>query len=272
VGGVVVTKDELADFVFSRFREQWRQAVDELVDERLVATQAAALGVTVPPAALDAAVDAEARARAEQLRARFGDGADLARSVLEYYGLEVEAWKREILRPRLEVHLALQRVVRLSARTRDQVVARVIVVKDRAKAEAVRAKVAAGADFSLTALEASEDPSREQGGVVAPIGRGDLPLPAVEAALFGARPGALVGPLEVATAAGPEFHLYRVVEQVPAWPGPPEARRVRLEEDLRTNPVTRTEYERWAARSRRAQGVRVFGPDGSVLREVGPGR
>lgn len=272
VGDSRISKAQLSDFVHERFREQWVQAVDEMVDERILAVEAKRLNVQVPPAALDAAVAAEVKARAEQLRARFGEGADLAASVHAYYGLDLDAWKKDVLRPRLETHLSLQRVVRLSARTRDQVVARVLVTKDAAKAAATREKIMHGADFSLTALEVSEDPSRSLGGVIPPLARGDLGVPAVEEALFAAAPGALLGPFEVATPEGPEWHLYRVAERVPPWSGAPEALAQRLESDLVADPVTRAEYERWATRVRRAFRVTYFAPDGSVLRVPGSGR
>jgi hypothetical protein len=272
VGDARISKADLADFQFVRYRERWAEAVDELVDERIVAAEAARLAIVVPPSALDAAVDAEVAARREQLRARFGDAADLAASVKDYYGFDVETWRRTVLAPRLVVHLALSRVVRLSARMREHVLARVIAVRDRAKATTLREKLDRGADFSLLALEESEDPSRKQGGVVAPIGRGDLPSADAEAALFSAAAGAVVGPLEVSGAGGVEWHLFRVIEKIPAWTGAPGALLPRLEEDLAKNPVTTPEYDRWSARTRRAYAVRVFAPDGSVLSGAGSAR
>ncbi|MFO0934068.1 MAG: peptidylprolyl isomerase [Planctomycetota bacterium] len=250
----------------------WLDGLDELVDERIVGIEARALGVTVPPAVLVAAVDAEVDARRRQLVERFGPSADLDASVRAYYGLDVAGWRAQVLEPRLRTRLALARVVRLSARLRDQVVARVLVVKDRATADAVRAKLDRGADFSLTALEVSVDPSRSLGGVIPPIARGDLARPELEAALFAAAPGSVLGPLEVATGAAVEWHLYKVVERVPAWGGAPSSLLPRLEDDLAKAPVTRAEFERWSSRTRARYGVRYFAPDGSVLPGGGGGR
>lgn len=272
VGGTRVTKDELADFLFDRSRERWLETVDELVDERIVRLESERLGVVVPPAALDAAVEGEVAARREQLRARFGDGTDLEASVRSYYGFDVATWRRDVLRPRLTVHLALQRVARLSSRLRDQVVARVIVVADRATADAVRGKLDRGADFSLVALETSTDPSKSAGGVIPPVGRGDLGRADLEDALFAAAPGTVVGPLEVKLASGVEWHLYKVVDRLAPWTGAPATLLPRLEEDLARNPLGRAEYERWRARTRAAYGVRVFGPDGTVLSDRPGGR
>lgn len=272
VGAERVTKAELADFVFDRFREQWLDALDELVDERIVAVEGRALGIVVPSAALAAAVDAEVEARRTQLTERFGASTDLEASVRAFYGLDVAGWRTRVLEPRLRTRLALARVVRLSARMREQVVARVLVVKDRAEADVVRAKLDRGADFSLTALEVSIDPSRNLGGVIPPVARGDLARPELEAALFGAAPGTVVGPLEVRAGATSAWHLYKVVEKVPAWGGTPVQLLPRLEDDLAKHPVTRAEFERWSSRTRARYGVKYFAPDGSVLPGGGGGR
>jgi hypothetical protein len=65
VGAERVTKAELSDFLHARFREAWLDALDELVDERIVTVEARALGVTVSPRPL-AAVEAEVEARRRQ--------------------------------------------------------------------------------------------------------------------------------------------------------------------------------------------------------------
>ncbi len=269
VGASRITKADLSDFLYARSRERWLEALDDMVDERILAAERGRLGIAVPPAALDAAVEAEAKAREDQLKARFGDSADLAASVREHYGLDVAAWKRDVLRPRLATHLLLQRAVRLSTRTREQVSARVIVSRDRAKAAEIRLKLDRGADFSLTALQESEDPSRSTGGVLPTIARGDLVVPAVEGALFSTPPGGLAGPLEVAGEGGVEWHVYKVVGRAPPWEGDAASLAPRLEADLSASPVTRGEYERWATRARRAYGARCFAPDGSALRVPG---
>src|SRR5439155_25104275 len=81
-----ISKGELCAFVFARYRDVYAEALDELVSERLAAAEERRLPVTVPMAALAAAVDAEVKARAQQLQARLGDNADLEASVRDWYG------------------------------------------------------------------------------------------------------------------------------------------------------------------------------------------
>jgi hypothetical protein len=269
VAGERVSKAELCDRLRSRFREEWNAALEDLVDERLLLLEERRLPVSVPPAALSAAVDAEVEARRKLLTQRLGAAADLEASVRAWYGTDVAGWRRDVLAPRLAVHLRLQRLVRLDRRLRGEVVVRVIVSRDAPAAAAAREKVERGADFALVARESSSDASRDAGGLLAPIARGDLAVTAVEDALFGAAAGSLVGPLSVAGAAGPEVHLYRVVEARPPWTGAPSALASALEDDLARRPLSRAEYERWAASARRRHGVAYFAPDGSAL--PGPG-
>lgn len=265
VGADRIGKAELSDFLFHRAREQWLDALDDLTDERIVLAEARALGVVVPPIALAEAVEAEVEARRRQLQVEFGAGAELEASVRAYYGLDLAGWRATVLEPRLRVRLMLARVVRLSSRLREQVVARVIVTPGRAAADAAAEKVRRGADFSLLALEVSTDGSRSLGGVIPPIARGDLGRPALEAALFGAAPGSLVGPLEVPVGGASEWHLYKIVERVAPWAGDPAGWRPRLEEDLVRAPVSRAEFQRWATNVRARYGVRYFAPDGTPL-------
>jgi parvulin-like peptidyl-prolyl isomerase len=264
VAGERVSKAALSDFLHDRFRETWARGLDLLIDERLSAAEARRLGVTVPPAALERAVAAEVAAREEA--ARQDGGAGLEETVRRAYGLDPATWRATVLRPRVERHLLLERVVRRSGRARDQVVVRVLVVRDPARARALVGRLAAGADFGLLALQESEDPSKAQGGLLPPIVRGDLARKDLEAALFASAPGAVVGPFEVSGPRGTEWHLYRVVERLPPWGADPAVANRLLEEDLVKNPVGRSEYERWAARARRDAGVRYFAPDGSPLR------
>jgi hypothetical protein len=272
VAGRPVTRAEVADFLFERRRETWLEALDDLVDERIALEDAARWRLDVPAATLDRAVEAEAAARASQVRETYGEGADLAALVREAYGLDPAAWRARILRPRLRAQLLLHRVVRLDARRREAVEARVVVLTDPARASEVRSKVAAGADFGLVALRESRDPSAKNGGALPPIARGDLVDRRVEEHLFAAPPGAIVGPLEVAGPAasggaepGRRWHVYKVVRRHEAWGGDPASWPARLEADLAERPAQRSEFLAWRRRVRRERDVRLLAPDGSPL-------
>lgn len=274
VGERRLSKAQLADYWFHRYPEEYARTLDELVDEWVVWGEATRLGLRVPESLLEQAVEREVDARREQLRARFGPEADLAQEVRRAYGVEIDAWKATILRPRLTSRLLMERVIRLDSRRRDRVHVRVIVTATAAEASAVHARVVQGADFSLLARQVSRDPSARRGGDLPWISRGDLALPGVEAELFAAAPGTLLGPLAVTVADQPQWHVYRVIERVEAWPaGSPDLGQ-RVEQDLSERPVDQGEFERWRARLRRERGVRYFRPDGTPWRpgEAAEGR
>ena len=164
----------------------------------------------------------------------------------------------------------MERVLRWDTHSSERLHARVIVVKDAARARRLAAKIRRGADFSLTALKESKDPSSKRGGNLPMIGRGDLAFPGVEQRLFAAPSGSLVGPLEVRVDGAPQWQIYRIVSRHEAWKGRYEANWRRLEEDLTERPVSSAEFARWRARVRRGRGVRYYRPNGSVWEPPAP--
>ncbi len=265
VGRERVTAEDLSAFWHTRNRLDWMQTVDSLIDERLVNHEVRRLGLSLPPGVLGKAVDEEVAARRKQLRETYGEKADLAEEVLDGYGLDLAVWRQTILAPRLRTKLLLERVIRLDTRRRDRVKARVIVCPDQAAAQRVLTQLRRGADFSLTALKESVDPTAQSGGDLPSIARGDLVIPGVEDQLFAAEAGALVGPIAVSLEGRTSWHLYKVIRRIPAWSGSRGELVAKLEEDLATYPVERPEFERWRARMRRDFRVTVYDPNGRPI-------
>jgi hypothetical protein len=262
VGGQRLTKAMLADHWFDRYPEEYARTLNSLIDEKVALADARRLGIRVPAAVLEKAVAAEVEARRKQIRSIYGEKATLQDEVSRAYGLDVAAWRKQVLGPRLHVRLLMERVIRWATHGRDRVHARVIVMDDGARARRVAAKIQRGADFSLTALKESKDPSGKRGGNLPMIGRGDLAFPGVEERLFAASPGSLVGPLEVRVDGAPQWQIYRIVSRREAWQGSYESSWQRLEKDLAERPVAAAEFTRWRARVRRGDGVRYYRPDG----------
>lgn len=266
VGGTAVTGADLAAFLFDRQREAWLRSVDDLIDETIVRREAGRLGIGVPPHVVAASVEKEAAAREKQLRDLYGEEVSLAQEVERAYGLDVAAWKRTVLEPRLRMQHLLMRIVRLDTRRRTRLEARVIVVANGDRAAFLLGRLRAGADFSLTAVKESIDPTAASGGVLPAIAKGDLAWPEIEADLFEASPGAILGPYPVREEGAETWHLYKVIGATAPWTGGRRELLRRLEEDLEASPLQRPEFERWRARMRRDFQVEVFTPDGERLR------
>jgi peptidyl-prolyl cis-trans isomerase C len=71
---------------------------------------------------------------------------------------------------------------------------RILTVREREKAAALRGEIEKGADFATVARESSVDPYAPKGGLVQNLARIDTPHE-FQAAVFGLQPGALEGPL-----------------------------------------------------------------------------
>lgn len=265
VGSEAVTAADLSAFLYARYRDSWVRTLEALLDERIVRHETRRLGIALPAGVLAEALEREVEARRKQLAEVYGEAVRLEDEVQRGYGADFETWKRTILEPRLRMQLLLMRVVRLDTRRRDRVKARVIVVEERAQADRLRKRLESGADFSLTALKESVDPTSAAGGDLPAVARGDLTLPGVEAALFAAQPGDLVGPLEVTIGGRRQFHLYKVITRTAPWTGTRAEILARLEGDLEETKIQRAELERWRARMRRDFRTRVFDPDGQPV-------
>lgn len=262
VGSEAVTAADLTAFLYARYRDSWVRTMEALIDERIVLHETKRLALTLPPGVLEKALATEVEARRKQLTEVYGEDVKLEDEVQRGYGVDFETWKRDVLVPRLRVQLLLMRVVRLDSRRRDRVKARVIVVAEQDRAARLKKRLESGADFSLTALKESIDPTSQSGGDLPAVARGDLTLPHVEAALFAARSGDLVGPLAVTIGGTQQFHLYKVIERIAPWTGNRAELLRRLETDLEERKIQRAEFERWRARMRRDFRTRVFDPDG----------
>lgn len=81
----------------------------------------------------------------------------------------------------------------------------------RQRAEEVVASVKGGADFAKTATTVSESGTKDKGGDLGEVKRGEL-LPDLDKAVFNAVPGAVIGPIE--TKSG--WHILKVEQRLPS--------------------------------------------------------
>lgn len=263
-GDRAIMAPDLASYWFERYPKEYAESLDELLDERIARSASRRWGIVVPPDVLAAGVEAERKARAALVRRVFGEEATLETWVRDGYDMDVSTWLASIVTPRLEGALLVQRVVRADGRSRPRLHARLLVTSDISRAESLKRKIQAGADFSLVALKESEDATKRTGGTLPPLQRGDMAaLPRIEQALFAAQPGALLGPFRVEAGGRTWFHLYKVMGRDEAWTQRGPALQEALEADLRREPVTAAERDTWRARLRAGGRVRYFRPDGS---------
>jgi peptidyl-prolyl cis-trans isomerase SurA len=220
-----------------------RSGLDQLVDEKLIESEATTLGLTVSEEELQRALDQLARQQGMEV-------ADF-RAALEQQGITWEAARdtvrrqtlmAEVLRFKVKARKVTDEEVQAAYATMAQnpefeVRARHILVStpERAspaqvaaaqrRAEEAQRRVRSGETFALVARDMSDGPTAKQGGDLGYFRRG-LMVPAIEQAAFSLKPGE-VSPL-IKTQAG--FHVV-LVEARRAIPPKPLAD---LKEEIRS--------------------------------------
>ncbi len=140
---------------------------------------------------------------------------------------------------------------------------RILTVRERPKAEALRGQIEKGADIGALAKEISMDPYGPKGGLVENLARIDTPNE-FAAALFALEPGALAGPL--VTRLG--YSVARVESLAPADP----ARLEKLKPSLRTFVRFRKADALRADLGARLRAAHKVSIDESVLAAIVPER
>lgn len=188
--GITISEGEIKDAIV-RLKQQYNITTDEQFEASLRQS-----GMTV--------ADMEARLRdtlitnkvfARELRNR-GDLED--RELRERYDREKERY-------RLPERAHLREIVILRPENAAN------IEGARARANEVAASVRGGADFAKAAAEASESGTKEKGGDLGEVGRGEL-IADLDKAVFNANAGAVIGPIE--TRSG--WHILKVEQRLPS--------------------------------------------------------
>mgnify|MGYP005848363865 CR=1 FL=1 len=160
--------------------------LDALIDQTLIEQAAAAQGVSVSDAEVQAELDVTVQiaGNRENLQAQLAaDGM-------------TEAEYREGLRAALLTQRMRDRVTESICVTVEQVQARHILVADEATAQQIRAQLDAGADFGALAAQFSLDvTTRQAGGDLGWFARGQLLQAAVEVTAFALAEGEISAPV-----------------------------------------------------------------------------
>ena len=220
-----------ADQIATRKKELRRNLVDDLINELLIKDRADRLNITVG--------DAEIKDAITRLKQQYGITTDaqfdesLKKSGLTRAEMETrlrdtlvtnKVFARELRnREDLDDHELRERYDREKehyrlperARLREIVILRpensAEVDAARKKADEITASVKGGADFAKTATTVSEAGTKEKGGDLGEVNRGEL-LPDLDKAVFNAAQGAIIGPIE--TKSG--WHILKVEQRLPS--------------------------------------------------------
>lgn len=228
-------------------------AVDLLVFDVLVARHAEEHGVVVDPARVEAIAADEEQAIRTQVADELGAATDFAEYVWRIFGMRLVDWQRT-LRVRTAQRLYQGYVIRYLALREDRAVVRFLATRELATAQDVVAKVRDGADFGTLALRWSDDPSRRDGGLLPPFGRG-FRHPVAQVA-FELQKGQVAEPFRATLGDEERWFVVYCLDRLAGRDVPFAAVQGEIDRDLAQNPLTQVETAAYTLRWRAAQEQR----------------
>lgn len=247
VGDVVLRQSHAYARLLSAHPKLALSAVDLLVFDVLVARHAQQFGIRLDPARVEALAAAEEQETRKQVRAELGPDMDFAGYVWRLFGMRVADWQNA-LRLRTAQRLYQGYVLRYLALREDRVQVRFLVQKDAKVAADVADKVRAGADFATMALRWSEDPSRRDGGLLPPFGRG-FEHPVAKVA-FDLQKGEVAPPFLARWGDEQRWFVVFCVDRMQGRELPFAAVRDEIDRDLEQHPLTNMEMTTYTLRWR----------------------
>jgi len=186
----------------AQFAQEKQLALDSMIDDLLIAQEAAKQGVTV--------TDAEVEASLQDIIKQIGSQAAFEQ-LLQKSG-QTLADARTLQKTQMLNNKMRDRVVG-TLQAVEQVHARHILVESAATAQALLAQIQGGADFAQIAQQSSRDTvTKANGGDLGWFARGTLVSKEVEDAAFALQPGQLSSVVQSAFG----YHIIQTLERDPA--------------------------------------------------------
>lgn len=221
------------------------EALDRLVEEEVVRSEASRESVSVADEELAARVDRHVEERRREFRVQYGAAADFEAHLRERYGRDLASFRADAERY-VRTSLLRDRLVRLDQVREDGVEVRVLVLGSEETALAAAKSLREGADMTILA----ERLGVRRPASPAPAARGEIPEKDLEERLFAGSPGDVLEPLPFTAPDGRTF--WQVFKVTRVWRGsddPWPRIAARVEDSLRAAPVGEDEEGRWRRRA-----------------------
>jgi parvulin-like peptidyl-prolyl isomerase len=188
--------------------EMRRQILEGMIEQALIGEQAAKLGISVTQSEVDAAIN--------QSITETGGQEAFNKYLANIAGMTMDEWRAGQLEAML-TQKVIERITRDVPAKAEQVHARHILVDTAAEANALLAKLRAGADFAALAQQYSKDTvASAGGGDLGWFPRGGLFDAALEKAAFDLQPGQISGVVQSDLGGQTVYHIVQVIERDPA--------------------------------------------------------
>lgn len=238
-----ILASELAGPFFFHFAPQANELLRKLVNDEIARREAIRLQISVDSVELEEGVRQGIATLRKQIDLEYAGKRSLEKFLEEDLKTSLSNYERSLRRFVLG-RLFFERVLRFEQMLEDRVVCRVLTVKDSGKAEEFLAQLREGADFELLAKQNSIAPNRDKGGKMPPFGK-DYNHP-IAAPAFQAELGALGGPVEEKRGGDSFYHLFRVIEKIPARKGGYSELEPEVKKSLSERPIEEWEYFYWS--------------------------
>lgn len=253
VDGTEVRAEEVARYLFRYNPEPAVEALQQLLEDRMLEGDAGALGVTLPEGEVEARTEEEVRNREKDIRIQFGPDVTLDRYLHEKFGIDRESFRREIAG--LVRRWALRdRLARWEALREDSLRMRILITDTEEKARDAAASLRAGADFASVARQVSVVPPDE----LPPYRRAEIEPAALSEELFAMAPGDVSRPVRMPREGKELFWVFKIVERKEGRDVPYSQVAAEIEKGLSARPVGAAERRQWARRARERHGVKLF--------------
>lgn len=256
VAGETITSDEAFDAVLFHFREQGLEVVKKLAGDAILRAEARKRGVAPDPVEVERGVVEGIKTLGTRVDTEFGASMTLDR-FLESEMRTTRAEYEQLLRAFVAQSQLAALLIRFDEWTNERVSLRHIAVRDAKTAAECIQKLRDGADFATLARDVSVAATKGEGGKVPPFDR-ELRHP-MTAAAFDAPVGTVGGPVFESRGEEKMYHIFKVIEKIPARNVAFDAVKAELYRDITKNPPARFEFEAFMRKAASRHPSEVFG-------------
>jgi len=253
VGGTEIRRSELGELVIRYFRDTANEALNQLIDERIIEAEAKAHGITLAGAGLEESVDEELTAREGTIRVQYGADVSLERFLKERYGVTVAEHRRDIAHL-VRIRLLRDRVIRYHQIGEERAELRDALFADLESARRASRAARGGADLARLAKEYGA----REGVAIPPVPRSELRPKELGDAVFALAAGEVSDPILVEEGEKKIYHVFKMVlKTAPRDVSFAEARD-EIGAELEKRPLDQYEYVQWARQMRELYRVEVL--------------
>jgi parvulin-like peptidyl-prolyl isomerase len=255
-GGECFTAADAFEAVLFHYRDAGIEILRKLAGDAIVRAEAARLGVEVDAEDVEPMVRESVESLKKRVDTEFG-GVLTFDQFLETEMFTTSGEYEQLARKFATQSRLASLTVRFDQIINERVSVRHMIVRDHKTADACIQKLRDGADFAALARAESMATTKNDGGRLPPFDR-ELEHPIVALA-FDTPPNSVGGPIEEKRSNGTVYHIFRVIERIPARNVTFADARADVRKSLAESPITRFEFEAFMRKAGKRYPAKMLG-------------